>query len=172
MQVPIFKIIVGWRPKKVPKVPVFFGLEGTLVGWYIGNITISECSEPQVATPSLIDNLKFYVLFLVARRPLRPHQAVHNIQTAAQSSQSTAIWHNIRSQGFFAVSRADDSLRTIRLHLWWLTVLVTQVCTEFHVVRSEVMSSNDGLSNAKLSTVKMQNIGIGPKKPYRSSSNI
>jgi len=30
MQVPIFKICVGWCPKKVPKVPVFFGLEGTL----------------------------------------------------------------------------------------------------------------------------------------------
>jgi len=28
--VPIFKIFVGWRPKKVPKVPAFFGLEGTL----------------------------------------------------------------------------------------------------------------------------------------------
>jgi len=33
MQVPIFKICVGWRPKKVPKVPFFFGLKGTLVGW-------------------------------------------------------------------------------------------------------------------------------------------
>jgi len=31
LQVPIFKIIVSWRPKKVPKVPVFFGLEGTLL---------------------------------------------------------------------------------------------------------------------------------------------
>ena len=29
MQVPIFKSFVGWRPKKVPKVPFFFGLEGT-----------------------------------------------------------------------------------------------------------------------------------------------
>jgi len=26
--VPIFKSVVGWRPKKVPKVP-FFGLDGT-----------------------------------------------------------------------------------------------------------------------------------------------
>jgi len=32
MQVPIFKIFVGWRPIKVPKVPFFFGLEGTLPG--------------------------------------------------------------------------------------------------------------------------------------------
>jgi len=32
MQVPIFKIFVGWRPKKVPKVLFFFGLEGTLIG--------------------------------------------------------------------------------------------------------------------------------------------
>jgi len=24
MQVPIFKIFVGWRPKKLPKDPVFF----------------------------------------------------------------------------------------------------------------------------------------------------
>jgi len=30
MQVPTFKIFVGWRPKKAPKVPSFFGLEGTL----------------------------------------------------------------------------------------------------------------------------------------------
>ena len=31
MQVPIFKIFVGWRPKKLPKDPFFFfGLEGTL----------------------------------------------------------------------------------------------------------------------------------------------
>jgi len=29
LQVPIFKIFVGWCPKKVPKVPFFFGLEGT-----------------------------------------------------------------------------------------------------------------------------------------------
>jgi len=30
MQVPFFKIFVGWGPKKVPKVPFFFGLKGTL----------------------------------------------------------------------------------------------------------------------------------------------
>jgi len=30
LQVPIFKIFVGWCPKKVPKVPFFFSLEGTL----------------------------------------------------------------------------------------------------------------------------------------------
>jgi len=29
MQVPIFKIFVGWRPKKVPKVP-FFRLRGNI----------------------------------------------------------------------------------------------------------------------------------------------
>jgi len=31
MQVLIFKIFVGWLPKKVPKVPFFFSLEGTLL---------------------------------------------------------------------------------------------------------------------------------------------
>jgi len=31
MQVPIFKIFVGWRLKKVPKVPFFFSLERTLL---------------------------------------------------------------------------------------------------------------------------------------------
>jgi len=31
LQVPIFKIVVGWRPKNVTKVPVCFGLEGTLL---------------------------------------------------------------------------------------------------------------------------------------------
>jgi len=31
---PIFKIFVGWCPKKVPKVPAFFGLGGTLIRTY------------------------------------------------------------------------------------------------------------------------------------------
>jgi len=43
MQVPIFKIFVGWRPKEVPKVPVFFGLKGTLqlivIMWLTNNPT-------------------------------------------------------------------------------------------------------------------------------------
>jgi len=32
LQVPIFKIFVGWCPKNVPEVPFFCGLEGTLLG--------------------------------------------------------------------------------------------------------------------------------------------
>jgi len=35
MQVPIFKIFVRLRPKKVPKVP-FFGFEGTLLHSAVG----------------------------------------------------------------------------------------------------------------------------------------
>jgi len=31
------------------------------------------------------------------------------------------------------------------------------------------MSFNCGLSNAKISVSAMKNIGVGPKKPYRSS---
>jgi len=33
LQVPIFKIFVGWCPKKFPKVPFFFGLEGLCLAY-------------------------------------------------------------------------------------------------------------------------------------------
>jgi len=35
--VPVFKIFVGWRPNKLPKVPFSFGLEGTL---YSSKLTV------------------------------------------------------------------------------------------------------------------------------------
>jgi len=39
MQVPIFKNFVGWRPKKVPKVP-FFWLRGNTGWWNDGLIVV------------------------------------------------------------------------------------------------------------------------------------
>jgi len=73
---------------------------------------------------------------------------------------------------------ACDQMRAVYL-LWRLTVLVTQVCGEFRVIYmllhyTEVLCFNCGLSVAKywyqLSAMKNENIDIGSKRPYRSSS--
>jgi len=52
-----FQNFVGWRPKKVPKVPFFFGLEGTLLPMLVTihmvdivcNQTYSSYSYPSIA---------------------------------------------------------------------------------------------------------------------------
>ena len=45
MQVPIFKIFVGWRPKKMPKVPFFFPLRGnTAANTYWMDFFLETCS--------------------------------------------------------------------------------------------------------------------------------
>jgi len=46
MQVPIFKIFVGWRPKKVPKVPFFFRLRrntGLQLVAFCGDVDKYDC---------------------------------------------------------------------------------------------------------------------------------
>jgi len=66
--------------------------------------------------------------------------------------------HNAAPWKYTCSLRSNLSLRPLGYGLWWLTVLVTQVCTEFNVVIcmvlhcSEVMSFSNVLSDTKILT--------------------
>jgi len=70
------------------------------------------------------------------RGSLQLHQVVCNIQTIAQLSQKTGLWRNIRYQ--VIAQSADECLACEQIKvanvLWWLTIIVTQVCAYFDVI--------------------------------------
>jgi len=121
--------------------------------------------------PGLAAHDSFFVCFVASGISALVHGsagqllgAIKQTKNRARLLLATPQWRlafrrNIRSQ-FFGRKNKSGNL------LWWLTVLVTQVCTEFNFVLQccEEMSFHCGLSKRKISAMKNEKHRYRPKE--------